>query len=107
MPLGNPRRMSFLSSSCDRFVRRLAVLAVLAVAAGTGHAASPDASQSAVRKTEPVSESLKSVLTRTAKRLAAIPDLKRLASHSVLIVDAASGETLYSHNAAVVTPIAS
>jgi D-alanyl-D-alanine endopeptidase (penicillin-binding protein 7) len=106
---------SRLSVAPQHRVRRIAgspftsFLAVCAMAAsfGSAQASLYEASQSDVRKSEPVVESIKSVLTRTAKRLAAIPDINHLASQSVLIMDAASGETLFSRNASVVTPIAS
>lgn len=88
-------------------IGRLASVAVLAAAFGSVQAGALDASQSAVRKTEPMVETMKSVLTRTVKKLAAIPDLNLLASQTVLIIDASSGKTLFARNAEVVTPIAS
>jgi serine-type D-Ala-D-Ala endopeptidase (penicillin-binding protein 7) len=86
---------------------RLLVLAALPAFAGLAGATTPDASQAAVRKTEPVIEMVKSAISGSAARLARIPDINHLASHSVLIQDAASGETLFARNAAMVTPIAS
>ena len=107
MPFGNFVLTHHRTAKRAKSLSCFALLAVLAAAWGAAQASALEGSQSAVRKTEPVMESLKSVLTRTAKRLAAIPDLSHLASQSVLIMDASSGETLYSRNAALVTPIAS
>ena len=66
-----------------------------------------DAAQADVRKSEPVIERAKSAFSRMAHRIAGIPDINHLASQSVLIQDASSGETLFSRNAGMVTPIAS
>jgi D-alanyl-D-alanine endopeptidase (penicillin-binding protein 7) len=88
---------------------RLALLAAFATSIGTVHADTLDASQAAVRKSEPVPEislSMPTTPTSRSKR-EAIPDLDNLHSQSVLILDANSGETLYSRNAGMVTPIAS
>ena len=92
-----------------RPLARLALLAAFAASVGSVHAATLDASQAAVRKSEPVLEfstGMPSSPTSKSKR-EAIPDLDNLHSQSVLILDANSGETLYSRNAGMVTPIAS
>jgi D-alanyl-D-alanine endopeptidase (penicillin-binding protein 7) len=86
---------------------RLAVLATFGLALGSAQAAPFAASQADVRKSETVIDVVRTAISHGAKRLAAIPDISHLASHSVLIMDASSGETLYSRNAAMVTPIAS
>ena len=90
-----------------RVLGRLAMLAIFAVSLGSAQAATYEASQGAVRKSETVVDVGKTAISRGAKRLAGIPDLSHLASQSVLILDASSGETLFSRNAAMVTPIAS
>ena len=90
-----------------RALGRLAILAIFAVSLGSAQAAPYEASQGAVRKSETVIDVVKTAISRGAKRLAGIPDLSHLASQSVLIQDASSGETLFSRNAAMVTPIAS
>ena len=86
---------------------RVAVLAALGLALGSAQAVSFEASQADVRKSETVIDVVKTAILHSGKRLAAIPDISHLASQSVLIMDASSGETLYSRNAALVTPIAS
>jgi D-alanyl-D-alanine endopeptidase (penicillin-binding protein 7) len=96
-----------IGATASRPFCRLAAATLMAALCGSVLAGTPDASQSAVRKAEPVAESMKSVLARTVKKLAAIPDLKHLASQSVLIMDASSGKTLFARNAEIVTPIAS
>ena len=90
-----------------RVLGRLAMLAIFAVSLGSAQAATYEASQGAVRKSETVVDVVTTAIPRGAKRLAGIPDLSHLASQSVLILDASSGETLFSRNAAMVTPIAS
>ncbi len=88
---------------------RLALLGMFAASVGSVHSATFDASQAAVRKSEPLPEvsiSLPDMPSARSKR-EAVPDLNNLHSQSVLIMDANSGETLYSRNAGMVTPIAS
>ncbi len=82
--------------------------AALAASCGVAHAAF-DASQAAVRKSEPVFEMIDTNASSQAGKSSrrGVPDLSHLHSHSVLILDASSGETLYARNAAMVTPIAS
>ncbi len=84
---------------------RFALLAIFAAFAGSVHAVS--ATQADVRKSDMAIDEALGAAARIAKHLAAIPDLNLLASQSVLIMDASSGETLFARNAALVTPIAS
>ena len=86
---------------------RLALTALFALSVGSTQALSYSASQADVRKSETPFEAVKTTISRGARKLMAIPDINHLASHSVLIQDASSGETLFSRNAAMVTPIAS
>ncbi len=86
---------------------RLAVLAAFGLCLGSAQAVPFEASQADVRKSETAIEVVKTVLSHSTRTMAGIPDISHLASQSVLIMDASSGETLYSRNAALVTPIAS
>src|SRR5476649_456941 len=85
----------------------LATLAIFTASLGSAQAATYEASQAAIRKTETMNDVVKVSFSRGTRRLAGIPDINHLSSHSVLILDASSGETLFSRNAAMVTPIAS
>ncbi len=94
-------------SKAIRAYIQVVALAAAGMLIGSAHASTQDASQAAIRKTEPVAETVKSVISRTVRKLVAIPDLNHLASQSVLIMDASSGKTLFSRNATLITPIAS
>ena len=86
----------------------MAMSAFFALSAVAVQAAPFEPSQADVRKSEPAAEMVKTAaISHGARRLAGIPDISHLASQSVLIMDASSGETLYSRNAAMVMPIAS
>lgn len=86
---------------------RLALTALFALSVGSTQALSYSAFQADVRKNETPFEAVRTTISRGARKLMAIPDINHLASHSVLIQDASSGETLFSRNPAMVTPIAS
>ena len=86
---------------------RLTILAVFALSLGSVQAAAADASQADVRKSETAIDVVKTVMSHATRRALGVPDINHLASQSVLIMDASSGETLFSRNAAMVTPIAS
>src|SRR3954466_8143688 len=96
-----------LSTKAIRAYIQVVAFGAAGVLLSSAHAATQDASQAAIRKTEPVAETMKSVISRTVKKLVAIPDLNHLASQSVLIMDASSGKTLFARNATLITPIAS
>ena len=95
-----------LSRPRRRSLGRFALLAVSAALLGPVHANPMEASQATVRKSEPVTEAASAPAPK-AGRQGHAPDLTNLHSHSVLILDASSGETLFERNAAMVTPIAS
>jgi D-alanyl-D-alanine endopeptidase (penicillin-binding protein 7) len=86
----------------------LATIAIFIASIAAAQAAPLEASQADVRKNDPVVvDVVKTALAHGSGRLGRIPDINHLSSHSVLIMDASSGETLFSRNAAMVTPIAS
>jgi len=100
--------MVFRGSSFRQSFSRASLVACFALSAAAVQAAPPETSQADVRKSEPATEMVKvAAISHGGRRLAAIPDINHLSSHSVLILDASSGETLFSRNAAMVTPIAS
>ena len=108
--------MSFLTLFAPRRRSRphailscLMLSAAFATPAGAVSAPTFEASQAMVRKSEPVVAAFHSMGPGTTPRDRGlgIPDLSHLHSQSVLILDASSGETLFSRNAALVTPIAS
>jgi serine-type D-Ala-D-Ala endopeptidase (penicillin-binding protein 7) len=95
-----------LASAGRRKLFSAGMAVLLGFSFATAQAVAGDVSQSAVRKSETVADIVKKAVSR-AKKLAGIPDINQLSSHSVLVQDAASGETLFARNPELVTPIAS
>jgi hypothetical protein len=87
--------MFFRELSSPHCLSRAAILAGFVLLAASARAAPPDFSQADVRKSEPATELVKvAAISHGGRRMAGIPDINHLSSHSVLILDAASGETL-------------